>query len=76
MPGHLLQLRKFYTTNLLKQMASHFLEKVDDIILINKTHFTVNLCKLWLTVSTKILITEALGNLKIAVETSNHQELL
>ena len=57
-------------------MASHFLEKVDDIILINKTHFTVNLCKLWLTVSTKILITEALGNLKIAVETSNHQELL
>ena len=27
--------------------------------LINKTHFTVNLCKLWLTVSTKILITEA-----------------
>ena len=75
-PGHLLQLRKFYTTNLLKQMASHFLEKVDDIILINKTHFTVNLCKLWLTVSTKILITEALGNLEIAVEASNHQELL
>ena len=75
-PGHLLQLRKFYTTNLLEQMASHFLEKVDNIILINKTHFTVNLCKLWLSVSTKVLITEALGYLEIAVEASNHQELL
>ena len=34
------------------------LDKADDIILINKTHFTVNLCKLWLTVSTKIRITD------------------
>ena len=76
MPCHLLQLRQFYATDFLKQVACHLFEKIDDIILVYETHLAVNLCKLWLTVSTEVLITEALGNLEVAVETSYHQKLL
>ena len=76
MPCHLLKLRQLYTSNLAEEMTSHFLEEVDNVILIDETHLAVYLCKLWLTVCTKVLITEALGYLEIAVETSHHQELL
>ena len=76
MPSHLLELRKLYAANLLEQVTSHLLEEVDDIILVNETHLAVNLSKLRLTVSTKVLITEALGNLEVTVKASHHQELL
>ena len=76
MPCHLLQLRKLYTTNLLEEMASHFLEKIDNIVLIYEAHLAVDLSKLRLAVCTEVLITEALGNLEVAVETCYHQELL
>ena len=76
MPCHLLKLRQLYASNLAEEMTSHFLEEVDNVILIDETHLSVYLCKLWLTVCTKVLIAEALGYLEIAVETSHHQELL
>jgi hypothetical protein len=48
MPGHLLKLRQLYASNLAEEMTSHFLEEVDNVILIDETHLAVYLCKLWL----------------------------
>ena len=75
MPCHLLKLRQLYTSNLAEEMTSHFLEEVDNVILIDETHLAVYLCKLWLTVSTKVLVTEALCNLEVTVETADHKKL-
>ena len=68
MPSHTLKWREFYTTYLFKQMTSHILEELKYIFLLYKRHLTVNLCKLRLTVGTKVFITETLGNLEITVE--------
>ena len=39
-------------------------------------HLAVDLCKLGLTVCTKVLVAEALHNLEVTVETGYHQQLL
>ena len=57
-------------------MAAHTLKHQKNILLLYERHLTVNLCKLWLTVSTKVLITETFTDLEIAVDTSNHRKLL
>src|SRR5699024_10521754 len=56
--------------------ASHIaFQHVHDIFLSNKGHFQVDLSKLWLTVCTQVLVTEASCKLDIAVETGQHQKL-
>ncbi len=75
-PSHLLQLRQFYATNLLEQVASHLLEEVDYVVLVYEAHLAVYLGELRLAVGAQVLVAEALGYLEVAVETSYHQELL
>ena len=57
-------------------MTGQIFKNLEHIFLFYERHLTVDLCKLRLTVSTKILIAETLRNLEIAVETRNHQQLL
>ena len=57
-------------------MTGHILEELEHILLFHKRHLTVNLCELRLTVCTQVFITEALGNLEITVEATDHQQLL
>ena len=57
-------------------MTGHFLKQLQHIFLFYKRHLAVDLCELRLTVSTKVLITETLGNLEVTVETGHHQQLL
>ena len=57
-------------------MAGHILEELKHIFLLYKRHLTVDLGELWLTISTQVLITEALGNLEVTIETADHQQLL
>ena len=77
MPCHLLKLgRQLYATNLLEQMACHVLKEVDYVVLVDKRHFAVDLCELWLTVGTKVFVAEALGYLEVAVESAHHEQLL
>ena len=64
---------QFHATQFFKQMLSHTLEHLDNVFLFYETHFTVNLCKLRLTVGTKVFIAEAFYNLEITVETRNHK---
>ena len=57
-------------------MASHILEEVDNIILVNEGHLAVDLSELRLTVSTQVLVAETFCNLEVAVEATNHEQLL
>ena len=57
-------------------MFCHSFESGNDIFLFNKTHLTVYLSKLRLTVCTKIFITETLYNLEVTIKAGNHQQLL
>ena len=76
-PCHLLQLsRQLNAAYFLEQMASHILEEVDNVVLVNERHLAVDLSKLWLTVCTQILVAETLCNLEVAVETTDHEQLL
>ena len=56
-------------------MTSHTLKHLQDILLLHKRHLTVDLSKLRLTVSTKILIAETLTYLEITIQSSHHTEL-
>src|SRR5690606_39006483 len=49
---------------------------VQDILLLDKGHFAVDLRKFRLSVCTQIFITETFYDLKIFVHTTDHQELL
>ena len=61
---------------LLEEIAGHTLEDRQHILLLDEAHLTVDLSELRLAVRTKILVTEALDDLEIAVKTTNHQQLL
>ena len=63
-------------TDCLEQMLCHTLEERNHILLLNKTHLAVNLCKLGLAVGTQVLVAETFHNLEITVETRHHQQLL
>ena len=62
--------------HLCKCIAQNILKLGHDIFLADKCHLHINLCKLGLTICTKVLIAEALGNLVVALNTANHQQLL
>ena len=64
-----------YATDFLEQIFGHAFEEVDDVILLHKRHFAVNLCEFRLAVGTQVFVTEAFGYLEVTVETGNHQQL-
>ena len=76
MPGHLLELGELDTTYFTEQMTCHLLKQVDDIFLVDKRHLTVDLRELRLPVGTQVFVAEALGYLKVPVESRYHQQLL
>ena len=76
MPCHAREIAKFHTLDLLEEVLDHAFKHLDDILLLGKRHLAVDLCELWLTVGTEILVAEALHNLEITVEACYHEELL
>ena len=63
------------TKNLFEQVGKISLIYIDYIIYIYERKFHIDLCELRLTVSTKILITEASCNLDVSVISGTHQKL-
>ncbi len=61
--------------NFLENQSNHPLNQRDNIILIDKSELHIDLRKFGLPVSTQIFITETFYNLKVAVETGDHQQL-
>ena len=62
--------------HLCKCIAQNILKLSHDIFLADKCHLHINLRKLRLTICAKILIAEALSNLVVALNATNHQQLL
>ena len=58
-----------------EQVFGHAFEGHDDVFLLHKRHFTVNLGEFGLTVCTQVFITETLGDLEVTVESAHHQQL-
>ena len=53
-----------------------FLEKGINEFFINERRLQIKLCEFWLSVGTKVFITEASDNLKIPLHATHHKELL
>ena len=76
-PCHTLELTfQFHTADFFEQIFRHTFKQVDDVVLFYERHFAVYLSKFRLTVGTKVLVTETLGNLEVTVKTGYHQQLL
>ena len=77
LPGHTLDWQlHLYTQDLFKQIGQKALIYINNVIHIHKRQLHIDLGKLRLTVSTKILVTEAFYDLDVAVITGTHQKLL
>ena len=70
------RIRNIHVKNTLEELSHHRLEGIEHILLLHERHLAVDLCKLRLTVSTEVLVTEAAHNLEIAVVTGHHKQLL
>jgi len=64
------------TLDLLEDVASHALEHVHDVLLLDEAHLAIDLSELGLAISAELLVTEALDDLEVLIEASDHQELL
>mmetsp|Transcript_40395 Transcript_40395/g.116085 ORF Transcript_40395/g.116085 Transcript_40395/m.116085 type:complete len:310 (+) Transcript_40395:1254-2183(+) len=60
----------------LEDMPDHAFEEIQDVILRDERHLAIDLRELWLAVSPKLLVAEALDDLEVPVHTGNHQQLL
>ena len=75
-PCHTLELTcQFHTADFFEKIFRHTFKQVDDVVLFYERHFAVYLSKFRLTVGTKVLVTETLGNLEVTVKTGYHQQL-
>ena len=76
-PRHLTKFfGKLHAANFFEKVACHVLEDVNHVVLLYETHFAVDLREFGLAVGAQVLITEALRNLEVAVESAHHQQLL
>ena len=76
-PAHARErIRNIHVKNTLEELSHHRLEGVQHILLLHERHLAVDLCKLRLTVSTEVLVTEATHDLEITVVTCHHKQLL
>ena len=58
-----------------ESVAEHVLKSAHDIVLLDKAHLDVHLGELGLAVGTQVLVTEALGNLVVALHAADHKKL-
>ena len=67
--------RKFNTLGLFHNTSNQTFCNVLNLLIRQERSLQVHLSKLWLAVTSQVLVTEAFNNLVITVETSIHQEL-
>ena len=74
-PGHALQLANFHPLESAEDMLHEAFEQVEDVLLLDKRHFAIDLGELGLTVGAEVLIAETAHNLEVTVHASHHQQL-
>src|SRR5690554_359330 len=73
---HAREVAQVYVQQFDKQLADHAFGQAHDPFLVHERGFDIDLGEFRLTVGTQVFITEALGDLIVAVETGHHQQLL
>ena len=76
LPGQTFKCRELNVLEFRENRTHQLFNDRKDIVLFHKAHLDINLCEFRLTVSTKVFITEAAGNLEIAFHACNHKQLL
>ena len=74
--GNAAQRRGHLDAHTRKGVGEHVLELRHDVILLDKAHLDVHLRELGLAVGAQVLVTEALGNLVVALDAAHHEQLL
>ncbi len=59
-----------------ERLGEHALEAVHDVVLLDEAHLDVDLGELGLAVGAQVLVAEALGNLVVALDAADHEQLL
>ena len=67
---------QFDAAKFLENVLGHAFERLYDVFLTYKGHLAVYLREFGLSVSTEVLVTETLHNLKVTVHAGDHQKLL
>ena len=74
--GHDRELAQIDIQGVLENGGDHALEHVANLLLAQERGFNIDLREFGLAVSAQVFITEALGDLVVAVKTGHHQQLL
>lgn len=73
---HATQRRGHLDTHAAEGIGQNFLERAHDVVLVHEGHLDIDLGELGLTVGTQVLVAEALGNLVVALDATDHEQLL
>mmetsp|Transcript_26293 Transcript_26293/g.36697 ORF Transcript_26293/g.36697 Transcript_26293/m.36697 type:complete len:288 (-) Transcript_26293:414-1277(-) len=73
---HAMKLAERVPHHRLEDAVDHRLEGVEDVLLSHERHLAVDLREFRLAVGSELLIAEALDDLEVAVDPSNHEDLL
>ena len=73
---HATQRRGHLDTHAAEGIGQDLLERAHDVVLIHEGHLDIDLGELGLTVGAQVLVAEALGNLVVALDATDHEQLL
>ena len=73
---HATQRRGHLDTHATEGIGKNLFERAHDIVLVHEGHLDIDLGELGLTVGTQVLVAEALGNLVVALDATDHEQLL
>ena len=73
---HAAQRRGHLDTHAAEGIGQDFFERAHNVVLVHEGHLDIDLGELGLTVGAQILVAEALGNLVVALDATDHEQLL
>ena len=73
---HAAQRRGHLDTHAAEGIGQDLFERAHDIVLVHERHLDIDLGELGLTVGAQVLVAEALGNLVVALDAADHEQLL
>ena len=73
---HATQRRGHLDAHAAEGIGQDLLERAHDVVLVHEGHLDIDLGELGLTVGTQVLVAEALGNLVVALDATDHKQLL
>ena len=71
-----MQRRGHLDTHAAEGIGQDLFERAHNVVLVNEGHLDIDLGELGLTIGTQVLVAEALGNLIVALDATDHKQLL